>query len=123
MQAYAKVFDILRNAGSEALPEADRFRHDIADIAEALRRSSAITSRLLDLAACALANDPGRDACSGFVEDSRGGKRTEQAAIDEAVAVDVLAALLFARLRSRHFAEKILSATRQGSGRPKALQP
>src|SRR5262249_1678370 len=98
-------------------------RHDIADIAEALRRGSAITSRPLDLAACALANDPSHDACSGFVEHSRGGKWTEQAAIDEAVAVGVLAASLFGRFRSRHFAEKILSATRQGSGRPKALQP
>ena len=36
--AYAEGFDILKNAGSEALPEAQRFDLNIADIAEVWRR-------------------------------------------------------------------------------------
>src|SRR5262249_40871233 len=116
MQAYAEGFDILKNAGSNALPEAERFDLAIADIAEAWRRGSVITSWLLDLTASALARDPGLDAYSGFVEDSGEGRWTVQAAIDEAVPADVLAAALFARFRSRRehtFAGKILSAMPQ----------
>jgi 6-phosphogluconate dehydrogenase len=119
MQAYAEGFDILKNAGSKLLPEAERFNLDIADIAEVWRRGSVITSWLLDLTASALAKDPGRDAYSGFVEDSGEGRWTVQAAIDEAVPVEVLSAALFARFHSRRahtFAEKILSAMRKGFG-------
>jgi len=129
MQAYAEGFDILKNAGSNALPEAERFDLDIADIAEVWRRGSVITSWLLDLTASALAEDPSLEAYSGFVEDSGEGRWTVQAAIDEAVPVDVLSAALFARFRSRRehaFAEKILSAMRKGFGghvEPKALHP
>jgi 6-phosphogluconate dehydrogenase len=53
------------------------------------------------------------------VQDSGEGRWTIQAAIDEAVPADVLAASLFARFRSRRehtFAEKILSAMRMGFG-------
>jgi 6-phosphogluconate dehydrogenase len=129
MQAYAEGFDILKNAGSNALPEAERFDLDIADIAEVWRRGSVITSWLLDLTASALAQDPGLDAFSGFVEDSGEGRWTVQAAIDEAVPAEVLSAALFARFRSRRehtFAEKILSAMRKGFGghvEPKAREP
>jgi 6-phosphogluconate dehydrogenase len=119
MQAYAEGFDILKNARSNALPAAERFNLDIADIAEVWRRGSVITSWLLDLTASALAKDPGLDAYSGFVEDSGEGRWTVQAAIAEAVPAEVLAAALFARFRSRRehtFAEKILSAMRKGFG-------
>ncbi len=119
MQAYAEGFDILKNAGSNALPEAERFDFNIADIAEVWRRGSVITSWLLDLTASALARDPGLESYSGFVEDSGEGRWTVQAAIDEAVPVEVLSAALFARFRSRRehtFAEKILSAMRKGFG-------
>src|SRR5437870_10159444 len=57
MQAYAEGFDILKNAGSEQLPEAERFDLNIADIAEVWRRGSVITSWLLDLTASALARE------------------------------------------------------------------
>jgi 6-phosphogluconate dehydrogenase len=119
MQAYAEGFDILKNAGSSALPQAERFDLDIADIAEVWRRGSVITSWLLDLTASALASDPGLDVYSGFVEDSGEGRWTVQAAIAEAVPAEVLSAALFARFRSRRehtFAEKILSAMRKGFG-------
>jgi 6-phosphogluconate dehydrogenase len=119
MQAYAEGFDILKNAGSQVLPEAERFDLNIADIAEVWRRGSVITSWLLDLTASALAEDPVLDAYSGFVQDSGEGRWTIQAAIDEAVPADVLSAALFARFRSRRehtFGEKILSAMRKGFG-------
>ena len=53
------------------------------------------------------------------MQDSGEGRWTIQAAIDEAVPVDVLSAALFTRFRSRQehtFAEKVLSAMRQKFG-------
>ncbi len=119
MQAYAEGFDILRNAGSDALPPQHRFQLDLPDIAEVWRRGSVIPSWLLDLTAAALADNPALDQYSGFVEDSGEGRWTVNAAIDEAVPAEVLTAALYARFRSRRdhtFAEKILSAMRAGFG-------
>ena len=119
MQAYAEGFDILKNASSEGLPDSERLSLNIADVAEVWRRGSVITSWLLDLTAAALAEDAALSNFSGFVQDSGEGRWTIQAAIAEAVPVDVLSAALFARFRSRHqhtFAEKILSAMRKGFG-------
>jgi hypothetical protein len=56
---------------------------------------------------------------SGFVQDSGEGRWTIEAAIEEAVPADVLAAALFARFRSRQdhtFGEQMLSAMRFGFG-------
>jgi len=126
MQAYAEGFDILKNAGQQALPAEHRFSFDIADIAEVWRRGSVIPSWLLDLTASALARDAKLDAYSGFVEDSGEGRWTINAAIDEAVPAEVLTAALFARFRSRQhhtFAEKILSAMRAGFGGHREPKP
>jgi 6-phosphogluconate dehydrogenase len=125
MQAYAEGFDILRNANIDALPPEHRFDLDIADIAEVWRRGSVIPSWLLDLTASALAKNPTLESYSGFVEDSGEGRWTVNAAIDEAVPAEVLTAALFARFRSRKehtFAEKILSAMRDGFGGHKEPQ-
>ena len=125
MQAYAEGFDILRNANIEALPAEHRFDLDIADIAEVWRRGSVIPSWLLDLTASALAENPTLENYSGYVEDSGEGRWTVNAAIDEAVPAEVLTAALFARFRSRKehtFAEKILSAMRDGFGGHKEPQ-
>jgi 6-phosphogluconate dehydrogenase len=125
MQAYAEGFDILRNANADALPAEHRFDLDIADIAEVWRRGSVIPSWLLDLTASALSKNPSLETYSGFVEDSGEGRWTVNAAIDEAVPAEVLTAALFARFRSRKehtFAEKILSAMRQGFGGHKEPQ-
>src|SRR5205814_7517187 len=54
MQAYAEGFDILRNAASPHVNEAERFDLDVAAIAEVWRHGSVISSWLLDLAAAAL---------------------------------------------------------------------
>jgi 6-phosphogluconate dehydrogenase len=119
MQAYAEGFDILKNADSDTLPAEHRFDFDLADIAEVWRRGSVIPSWLLDLTASALARQPTLATYSGFVEDSGEGRWTVNAAIDEAVPAEVLTAALFARFRSRKehtFAEKILSAMRDGFG-------
>jgi 6-phosphogluconate dehydrogenase len=129
MQAYAEGFEILKEAHSQSLPEAERFDLDLADIAEVWRRGSVISSWLLDLTASALAEDSKLDAYSGFVEDSGEGRWTIQAAIAEAVPAEVLSAALYARFRSRRehtFAEKVLSAMRKGFGghiEPKAIEP
>jgi 6-phosphogluconate dehydrogenase len=119
MQAYAEGFDILQNAGIDALPAEHRFQLNVGDIAEVWRRGSVVTSWLLDLTATALAGDPGLAAYSGFVEDSGEGRWTVNAAIDESVPADVITAALYARFRSRQqhtFAEKVLSAMRHGFG-------
>ena len=126
MQAYAEGFDILNSANIEALPPDHRFDLNIADIAEVWRRGSVIPSWLLDLTASALAKNPTLASYSGFVEDSGEGRWTVNAAIDEAVPAEVLTAALFARFRSRKqhtFAEKILSAMRDGFGGHKEPQP
>jgi len=119
MQAYAEGFDIFRNANSKEVAEDHRYDLNLPDIAEVWRRGSVVSSWLLDLTAMALVENPTLSEYSGFVQDSGEGRWTIQAAIDEAVPVDVLSAALFTRFRSRQehtFAEKILSAMRQKFG-------
>ena len=119
MQAYAEGFDILRNKNQDALPPDERFDLDLADIAEVWRRGSVISSWLLDLTASALAVDDDLKKFHGKVDDSGEGRWTINAAIEEAVPVDVLSASLFARFRSRQdatYADKLLSAMRAGFG-------
>jgi 6-phosphogluconate dehydrogenase len=119
MQAMAEGFDILRNKGSAKLPADERYDLNMGDIAEVWRRGSVVSSWLLDLTADALAKDDKLEAFSGEVEDSGEGRWTIEAAIEEAVPAEVLAASLFTRFRSRQqhtFAEKILSAMRFGFG-------
>jgi 6-phosphogluconate dehydrogenase len=119
MQAYAEGFDIMRNAGSENLPEEQRYDLPLADVAEVWRRGSVVGSWLLDLTAMALLENPALSDYSGFVQDSGEGRWTIEAAIEEAVPASVLAASLFTRFRSRQdstFAEKVLSAMRHKFG-------
>ena len=119
MQAFAEGFDIMKNANLQSLPEELRYDLNLADIAELWRRGSVVVSWLLDLTAMALVENPTLSNYSGFVQDSGEGRWTIQAAIDEAVPADVLAASLFTRFRSRQehtFAEKVLSAMRQKFG-------
>jgi 6-phosphogluconate dehydrogenase len=119
MQAYAEGFDIFRNAAKPDLPKDQQYNLNLADIAEVWRRGSVISSWLLDLTAMALTENPTLSEYSGFVLDSGEGRWTIEAAIAEAVPVDVLSAALFVRFRSREehtFAEKVLSAMRQKFG-------
>ncbi len=119
MQSYAEGFDVLKGKNSPDLPEDQRFDLNLPDIAEVWRRGSVISSWLLDLAAEALAKDGQLSGYTGEVADSGEGRWTIDAAVEEAVPVNVLAAALFARFRSREdetFGEKLLSAMRFGFG-------
>ena len=119
MQAYAEGFDILKQRAKEDLPENMRFDLNLSDISEVWRRGSVISSWLLDLISIALADDASLSKYSGRVGDSGEGRWTIDAAIEEAVPVDVLAAALFARFRSRveeSYADQLLSAMRFGFG-------
>jgi len=119
MQAYAEGFDIMINKNSEKLPKDERYELNIRDIAELWRRGSVVGSWLLDLTSMALTENPNLSNFTGFVEDSGEGRWTINAAIEEAVAVEVLASALFTRFRSRTehtFAEKVLSAMRSKFG-------
>jgi 6-phosphogluconate dehydrogenase len=119
MQAYAEGFDVMTNKKSDKLPPDERYDLNIRDIAELWRRGSVVGSWLLDLTAMALTENPSLSNFTGFVEDSGEGRWTINAAIEEAVAVEVLASALFTRFRSRTehtFAEKVLSAMRSKFG-------
>jgi 6-phosphogluconate dehydrogenase len=119
MQAYAEGFDILKGKGAAERPADERFGLNLADVAEVWRRGSVISSWLLDLCAQELADDPALAKFTGVVADSGEGRWTIEAAIEQAAPVDVLAAALFARFRSREdhtFGERLLSAMRFGFG-------
>jgi 6-phosphogluconate dehydrogenase len=119
MQAYAEGFDVLNGRASDRLPEDQRFAINLPDVAEVWRRGSVISSWLLDLCALELAADHGLEHFSGRVADSGEGQWTVDAAMEEAIPVNVLTAALFARYRSRtedSFADKLLSAMRFGFG-------
>ncbi|WP_019516368.1 phosphogluconate dehydrogenase (NAD(+)-dependent, decarboxylating) [Sphingomonas sp. Mn802worker] len=119
MQAYAEGFDVLKGKASDKLPEDQRYDLNLTDIAEVWRRGSVISSWLLDLTALALAKDGKLEHFSGNVADSGEGRWTIDAAMEEAVPLNVLSAALFARYRSRvdhTFGDKVLSAMRFGFG-------
>lgn len=123
MQAYAEGFELLRQGGSllhaGSGGEAPPFAFEVADLAEVWRRGSVISSWLLDLTAAALARDGDLSGHSGYVQDSGEGRWTVNAAVDAAVPAPVLTAALYARFRSRQdhgFADKVLSAMREGFG-------
>ncbi|SFL30103.1 phosphogluconate dehydrogenase (NAD(+)-dependent, decarboxylating) [Methylorubrum salsuginis] len=119
MQAYAEGFDILKHANSEQVPEERRFDLNLGDIAEVWRRGSVVSSWLLDLTATALAGSEMLEEYSGYVEDSGEGRWTINAAVEEAVPATVLSSALYRRFRSREeasYADKLLSAMRQGFG-------
>ena len=128
MAAYAEGMNILEHADvgknapaadAETTPLRDatayQYDFDLPDIAEVWRRGSVIASWLLDLTAAALAADPALDHFAGRVSDSGEGRWTLEAAIDEAVPANVLAAALFGRFTSRgeaDFQNRLLSAMR-----------
>ncbi|TVU72813.1 MULTISPECIES: phosphogluconate dehydrogenase (NAD(+)-dependent, decarboxylating) [Cobetia] len=119
MQAYAEGFELMQSKGSADLPEDQRFDLNMADIAEVWRRGSVVSSWLLDLTAQALAGDERLDHYSGAVSDSGEGRWTVDAAVEQGVAVPVLANALFSRFSSRKentYANRLLSAMRFGFG-------
>jgi 6-phosphogluconate dehydrogenase len=132
MAAYAEGLNILKHADAgmhkaEAdaetapinNPELYQYQLDIGAIAEVWRHGSIISSRLLDLTALALAQDPKLQQFGGRVSDSGEGRWTVQAAIEVGVPAFVLSAALYSRFESQgraEYADKLLSAMRLGFG-------
>jgi 6-phosphogluconate dehydrogenase len=115
MQAIAEGFDIMKGANNPTVAEEHRFTIPDAVVAEVWRRGSVLSSWLIDLTAKALDEDPNLAKFTGSVNDSGEGRWTVNAAIEEAVPANTIAAALFTRFRSRQdhsFAEKVLSAMR-----------
>jgi 6-phosphogluconate dehydrogenase len=132
MAAYSEGLNILehadagtggRDTDAETAPfhDAEYYRYDIdiAKVTELWRRGSVVASWLLDLTAHALRADPDLSEFGGRVSDSGEGRWTLQAAIDEGVPADVLAAALFDRFASQgqaDYAHRLLSAMRKEFG-------
>jgi 6-phosphogluconate dehydrogenase len=132
MAAYAEGFNILKHANAgrrEAQASAEQaplrdpqyyqFEFDLPAIAEVWRHGSVVSSWLLDLTAAALNHSPDLSQFAGRVSDSGEGRWTIEAAIEEGVPADVLAAALFARFSSRgqaDFQNRLLSAMRFAFG-------
>jgi len=111
MQSYAEGFELMDHCEYEL---------DLLQISGIWRYGSVVRSWLLELLHSALEQHGSQlDDIAPYVEDSGEGRWTIEAAIEEAVPADVLAASLFVRFRSRQqhtFAEKVLSAMRLGFG-------
>ena len=132
MAAYAEGLNILKHADAGLRqqeedaettplrhPELYQYEIDLTDVTEVWRRSSVISSWLLDLTAQAFVHDPKLATFAGRVSDSGEGRWTSIAAIDEGVPAHILTAALYERFESRRqadFADQILSAMRYGFG-------
>jgi len=111
MQAYAEGFEILR--------ARDDFDLDLHRVAEIWRSGSVIRSRLLDLAAESLAEDPELDGIEGWVADSGEGRWTVFEAIDGDIPAPAITLALLMRFVSRQdesYAAKLLAAMRNKFG-------
>jgi 6-phosphogluconate dehydrogenase len=132
MAAYAEGLNLLAHADAglqtgaadaETAPLSNprfyQYQLNVAAITEVWRHGSIVASRLLDLAAAALAKDGKLAGFAGHVADSGEGRWTVEAAIEVGVPAPVLSAALYGRFESRgqaDFANKLLSAMRLGFG-------
>jgi 6-phosphogluconate dehydrogenase len=111
MQAYAEGFEIM-----EAKKEFDL---DLAQVAQTWRHGSVARSWLLDLAAAALAEDPGLTGLQAYVDDSGEGRWMVQESVELAVPAPVITLSLQQRFRSRQdqpFGPRLLAALRNQFG-------
>ena len=92
MQAYAE--------GWELLEKVD-IVENVPEVFDSWRNGTVIRSWLLDLLTEALEDDTHLDKLRGYAEDSGEGRWTVEAAIDNAVPMNTIAASLFARFASR----------------------
>jgi len=74
---------------------------NVTAVFDSWRQGTVVRSWLLDLLVTALEDDPGLSKIRGYAEDSGEGRWTVEAAIDNAVPMNVIAASLFARFTSR----------------------
>jgi 6-phosphogluconate dehydrogenase len=92
MEAYAEGWELL-----EKVDLVD----NVTEVFDSWRSGTVIRSWLLDLLVAALEEDHHLDKIAGWAEDSGEGRWTVEAAIDNAVPMNVIAASLFARFASR----------------------
>ena len=92
MQAYAEGWELL-----EAVDLVD----SVPQVFSSWREGTVIRSWLLDLLVAAIEDDTHLDKIRGYADDSGEGRWTVEAAIDNAVPMNVIAASLFARFSSR----------------------
>jgi 6-phosphogluconate dehydrogenase len=92
MQSYAEGWELL-----EKVDLVD----NVTEVFDSWRSGTVIRSWLLDLLVAAVEEDPHLDQIAGYAEDSGEGRWTVEAAIDNAVPMNVIAASLFARFTSR----------------------
>ncbi|HUO03948.1 MAG TPA: decarboxylating 6-phosphogluconate dehydrogenase [Candidatus Binataceae bacterium] len=114
MQAYAEGFEVMHKSD---------YKLDLPKIAKLWGQGSVVRSWLLELAASALARDPGLDQIKGYVVDSGEGRWTVLDAIEKDVNMPIITMSLFTRFRSRvdkgaegTFGEKLLAALRNEFG-------
>ena len=92
MQSYAEGWELL-----EKVDLVD----NVTEVFDSWRSGTVIRSWLLDLLVAALDEDAHLDKIAGYAEDSGEGRWTVEAAIENAVPMNVIAASLFARFVSR----------------------
>ncbi|GEP39913.1 6-phosphogluconate dehydrogenase [Nocardioides psychrotolerans] len=92
MQAYAEGWELL---------EATDVVDNVPEVFASWREGTVIRSWLLDLLVTAIEDDTHLDKIRGYADDSGEGRWTVEAAIDNAVPMNVIAASLFARFSSR----------------------
>jgi 6-phosphogluconate dehydrogenase len=92
MQSYAEGYELLR---------AKELVTDVPGAFKAWSRGTVVRSWLLDLMVNALESDPDLAKIRGYVDDTGEGRWTVQEGVDNAVAMPVIAASLFARFVSR----------------------
>jgi 6-phosphogluconate dehydrogenase len=92
MQSYAEGWELL-----EKVDLVD----NVTEVFDSWRSGTVIRSWLLDLLVAAVEEDPHLDKIAGYAEDSGEGRWTVEAAIENAVPMNVIAASLFARFTSR----------------------
>ena len=92
MQSYAEGFELLEKVD---------LVENVTEVFDSWREGTVIRSWLLDLLVTALKDDAHLDKIAGYAEDSGEGRWTVEAAIDNAVPLNVITASLFARFASR----------------------
>jgi 6-phosphogluconate dehydrogenase len=111
MEAYAEGFELLAARKD--------FNIDLEKVARLWGHGSVVRSWLLDLAASALARDPGLAGVRGFVSDTGEGRWAALEAIELGIPVPGIHAALMQRQRSRQedpFSAKLVAALRREFG-------
>ncbi len=92
MQSYAEGWELLNKVD---------LVENVTEVFDSWREGTVIRSWLLDLLVAALKDDAHLEEIRGYADDSGEGRWTVEAAIDNAVPMNVIAASLFARFTSR----------------------